>query len=190
MRSIAGLFVLLSCFSSLPSQAQQPDAPRLQIFAGYSFLLYDSKSIGFTGPSALNGWNGMAAFNLTRDFGVVGEASGSYGTHLNLRDVLVGPQFIHLRGKYTYFAHALFGKARSFDNVGSGDLDTQSAIAVGGGMDMDFHRHFAIRLVQVDYVHTHLFLENQNNLQVSTGLVYRWGAIKWKPRRPPSPMSP
>jgi hypothetical protein len=189
LRWIAAVFLSLSCFSSLSAQAQQ-DAPRLEFFGGYSYLRYDSKTIGFANTTGLNGWNFMAAYNLVRGFGVVAEASGDYGLHLNLRDVLFGPQVFYSRGRLTFFGHGLFGKARSFVAVGTGALDTGSAMEAGGGVDMDLNRHFAIRIVQADYLHTRLFQQPQNNLQFSTGLVYHWGRIKWKPRRPPGPMSP
>lgn len=177
---------LVAATPSLLAQSQ-PDSPRVQLFAGYSYLRYDSKSIGFADTTGLNGWNFMAAYNLFRGFGVVAEASGDYGLHLNLRDVLVGPQFFYQRGKFTYFGHLEFGKARSFDNVGTGNLDTQMAIEVGAGVDRDITRHFAFRIVQADYLHTKLFQTTQNNLQLSTGVVYHWHSIKWKPRKPPPP---
>ena len=50
-------------------------------------------------------------------------------------------------------------------------------------MDYDLTRRFAVRVFQVDYIHTTLFSETQNNYRFSTGLVYRWGAIKKKGHR-------
>jgi len=38
---------------------------------------------------------------------------------------------------------------------------------------------------QVDYMHTTLFKDPQNNLRFSTGLVYRWGRIRQKGHRAP-----
>ena len=79
----------------------------------------------------------------------------------------------------------MFGKARSLVQVGAGEEDTERAVAVGGGMDYDLTRRFAIRVFQVDYIHTTLFSEKQNNYRFSTGLVYRWGALKKKGHRSP-----
>ena len=53
-------------------------------------------------------------------------------------------------------------------------------------MDRDLTPRFAWRVFQVDYVHTAFFQETQNNLRVSTGLVYRWGTIKQKRHRAPA----
>jgi hypothetical protein len=58
---------------------------------------------------------------------------------------------------------------------------------VGGGMDLDLSPRFAVRVFQVDYLHTTLFNDKQNNLRFSTGLVYRWGSIKKSKHRELTP---
>src|SRR5216684_3402857 len=60
------------------------------------------------------------------------------------------------------------------------------AVGLGGGMDRDISSRFAIRVFQVDYIHTTLFKDRQNNLRFSTGLVYRWGTIRQKGHRAPT----
>jgi hypothetical protein len=173
--------LLLVISAALPAVAQ--DIPRLQVFAGYSYTRFDSPSFGFSNPSGLNGWNFSPAFNLIRGFGVAAEVSKQYGSNLDLRDIAVGPQFLYPRNKTLFFAHVLIGSARSFVRVGNGELDTDRAIAVGGGMDLDISSRFALRVFQVDYLRTTLFQEKQNSLRFSTGLVYHWGALKRKGRR-------
>ena len=68
--------------------------------------------------------------------------------------------------------------ARSLVRVGNNERDTARAVALGGGMDFDLTSRFAVRVFQVDYLHTNLFSQDQNNLRFSTGLVYHWGRIK------------
>jgi len=182
---MAALIVLLLA-ASLPASSQ--DTPRVQVFAGYSYTRFDSPSFGFSNPSGLNGYNFSPAFNLIRGFGVAVELSGQYGSTLNLRDIAVGPQFLYPRGKTLFFGHVLIGDARSLVQVGAGEEDTTRAVALGGGMDLDISSRFAFRVFQVDYLHTTLFSEKQNNLRFSTGLVYRWGSIKKAKRK--SPLSP
>jgi hypothetical protein len=65
------------------------DTPRVQVFGGYSYTRFDSPSFGFSSPSGLNGYNFAPAFNLIRNFGVVAEVSGQYGSNLDLRDIAV-----------------------------------------------------------------------------------------------------
>ena len=178
---IATRFLLLAFCAAWPALAQ--DVPRVQVFGGYSYTRFDSPSFGFSNPSGLNGYNFSPAFNLIRGFGVAAEFSKQYGSILDLRDLAVGPQFLYPRGKTLFFAHVLIGNARSVVRVGTGERDTERAVAAGGGMDLDMSSHFAVRVFQVDYLHTTLFQEKQNSLRFSTGLVYTWGALKRKGHR-------
>jgi Outer membrane protein beta-barrel domain len=179
------LIALLMLVASGSARAQNGDIPRVQVFGGYSYTRFDSKSFGFVNNSGLNGYTFSPAFNVLRGFGVVAELSGQYGSNLNLRDIAIGPQFLYPRGKAMFFAHLLIGDARSLVQVGGGEEDTARAVAVGGGVDYDLTSRFAVRVIQFDYLHTALFSEKQNNLRFSTGLVYRWGALKKKGHRAP-----
>ena len=173
-----------------PSACKAQEMPRLEAFGGYSYLRFDSKTFGFADTSGLNGFDVMLAGNLTYGFGVLAEASGNYGPNMNFRDVVFGPQFLYPRGKTTFFGHALFGRGESSLRVASGLRDTGLVIQFGGGIDRDISSRFAIRIIQADYVHTHLFQQAQGNLRFSTGLVFHWGGIKQKGRQAPSMQAP
>ncbi|HMJ21730.1 MAG TPA: hypothetical protein VK513_07470 [Terriglobales bacterium] len=177
------LIVLLIFCGNLPAEAQ--DMPRVQVFGGYSYTRFDSPSFGFSSPSGLHGYNFSPAFNLLYGFGVVAELSGQYGSKLNFRDIAVGPQFLYPKGKGMFFAHLLVGDARTLVRVANTEGDTARAVVLGGGMDLDISSHFGLRVFQVDYMHTTLFKDPQNNLRFSTGLVYRWGRIRQKGHRAP-----
>ena len=183
---MAAILLVLTLCAAWPAAGQ--DVPRVQVFGGYSYTRFDSPSFGFSSPSGLNGYNFAPAFNLIRGFGVAAEVSGQYGSILDLRDIAVGPQFLYPKGNVLFFGHALIGSARSLVHVGNGEEDTARAVALGGGMDFGITSRFAVRVFQLDYLHTDLFSQTQNNLRFSTGLVYRWGAIK-KGHRPP-PLAP
>ena len=180
------IFSVVPFAAGTSARALAQDFPRVQIFGGYSYTRFDSRSFGFADQSGLNGYNFSPAFNLIRGFGVAAELSGQYGSKLNLRDLAVGPQFLYARGKSLFFGHILVGDARSFVRVGNGEGDTSRVVALGGGMDLDISPRFALRIFQVDYLHTTLFQDKQNNLRFSTGLVYQWGAIKRKGHRVPA----
>jgi hypothetical protein len=179
----AFLFFLLLIVGSLPSAAQ--DVPRIEVFGGYSYLRFDSRSFGFAGSSNLNGYNLAPAFNIFHGFGVVGELSGQYGSHLNLRDVAVGPQILYPRNNLIFFAHVMYGDARTHVSVGNGPGDTARVIVAGAGADLHYSSRLSIRVVQVDYLRTSLFHGTQNNFRISTGLVYHWGEIHEKKHRMP-----
>ena len=182
LRILLVLLLLTSC-AAVPAMAQ--DEPRVQVFGGYSYTRFDSPSFGFANTSGLNGYNFSPAYNLIRGFGIKAELSGQYGSKLNLRDIAGGPQFLYPRGNKLFFAHLLFGSARSFARVGAGEGDTERVVAVGGGMDLGLSSRFAWRVFQVDYLRTTLFNEKQNNLRFSTGIVYHWGTLKQKGHRAP-----
>jgi hypothetical protein len=179
------LLLLLAMGAAWPAAAQ--DMPRVQVFGGYSYTRFDSPSFGFASPSNLNGYNFAPAYNLIRGFGIVAELSGQYGSKLNLRDLAVGPQILYPRGKLTFIGHLLIGDSRSLVRVGFGEEDTARAVILGGAMDYDLTPRFAVRVFQVDYLHTTLFSVTQNNVRFSTGLIYRWGAIKKKRHRDLTP---
>ncbi len=187
--NVAGkIFAVLSVFvifcAHLSAGAQ--DMPRLQVFGGYSYTRFDSPSLGFVNPSNLNGYTFSPAYNLLYGFGVAAELSGQYGSKLNFRDLAVGPQFLYPKGNSRFFAHLLVGDARTLVQIANTEGDTARAIVLGGGMDRDISTRFAIRLFQVDYIHSTLFKDTQNNLRFSTGLVYHWGTIRQKGHRAPT----
>jgi hypothetical protein len=183
------LSLLLVSVWLLPSRAQET-TPRLQLFGGYSYVRFDSKTFGFADKSGLNGFDLMAAYNLVPGFGVVAEASGNYGPHMNFRAAVFGPQFLYQKGKMTFFAHTLFGRGESSLRVARGLRDAGNAFQLGGGVDLDLRPRFAFRIIQADYVHTHFFQQTQGNIRLSTGLVFHWGALKVKRHPAPRPQSP
>ncbi len=177
------LLIFFTC-GNLPARAQ--DTPRVQVFGGYSYTRFDSPSFGFTNTTGLNGYTFAPAYNLLRGFGVTAELSGQYGSKLNFRDIAVGPQFLYPRGKAMFFGRFLVGDARTLVQVANTEGDTARAVVLGGGMDLDISSRFALRVFQVDYIHSTLFKDTQNNLRFSTGLVYHWGTIKQKGHRAPT----
>jgi hypothetical protein len=182
--SNAIFMLILACFGPLSNLSVAQEIPRAQLFGGYSYTRFDSPTLGFANPSNLSGFNISPAFNLAYGFGVKAELTGQYGSKLNVRDVTVGPQFLYPRGRALFFVHGLFGDSRSFVRVGTGEGDTARAIVLGGGVDLDVSPRFAFRAVQVDYVRTTLFSTTQNNVRISTGLVYRWHTIRRKGHKP------
>src|SRR5438094_10541511 len=79
-------------FAALPLLHSQ-EIPRGQLFGGYSYLNFDSRSFGFANGSSMNGYTVSPAFNIPYGIGAVAEVCRQYGSRLNYRDVLCGPQF-------------------------------------------------------------------------------------------------
>lgn len=161
-------------------------APRWEVFGGYSYRNIDSPTFGYADRSNLHGWNFEPAFNLNTQWSLVADVSGQYGSQLTVYNFLIGPQFSWRKEKSKLFVRGLFGKAQDTVNIKtstrSGFESVGRAVAFGGGYDRDLTRHFTLRVVQADYVNTHTFGVSQNDLRVSTGLIFHFGQIGRRPR--------
>lgn len=133
------------------------------------------------------------AQSVVSDVGVTG-----FPPKATVYSFLFGPVGYRKIDRVTPFAHALFGGNR----VGTATItippfppllpnstplsisDTAFAMAFGGGVDFEANKHISIRVGQVDYLYTrHNFsygvagvATHQNNLRVSAGIVFTFGA--------------
>jgi hypothetical protein len=151
--------VILLAVVSAAAQEEHAATPKVEVYGGYSYLrLYGENNNG--GEAAVTG-------NVNEWFGVTGSVSGYHAQDGGDSNgfALAGPRFTYRRGAITPFAHFLFGAA-----FGGGD--SAGAMALGGGVDAKINEHFAIRLIQADYVATTF---RSNNGRVSAGIVFRFG---------------
>jgi len=191
----ASVLLFLSVCFTFPSQAQD----KVELFAGYSYLR-GSVQVGQVGPlgpgtpcppncgnpatvaqhANLNGWEFSGQYKVWPFVGVVADFDGNYGTldggKTHVHTFVFGPQ-VSLPAKVSPFAHAFFGVAKesqdpttnpAFSSLGS---DTSFATALGAGIDVKAARFLSIRLLQVDYLRTHLHGTTQNQPRVSAGIV-------------------
>lgn len=159
-----------------PAAAQ--DAPRAEVFGGYTYA-----------GGGAHGWDASAAGNVNGWLGLVADVSGQYagleepGVRERIRThaFLFGPQFsVRRNRRVTPFARALFGASHvSTEAAEAGQIfsfsDTSFAVALGGGLDVKVKEGLAVRVVQLDYVRTGFFGETQNKGRLSFGLVLRLG---------------
>ncbi|HVF90942.1 MAG TPA: outer membrane beta-barrel protein [Blastocatellia bacterium] len=155
----------------------QDGYPTNEIFGGYSYL---SSETGFDRDS-LHGWGLGFSVNPSSRWGVIAEFSGHYGKtelsgskfDISTTTFLFGPR-VSARGKTaTAFGHVLLGGAKS--RFEGSSLNTRFAMAVGGGVDVNLSRRFALRAVQADYLPIRADGEWQHNLRLQSGLVFRFG---------------
>ena len=198
------------------SRGQNFGTPRVELFAGYSYLRGVPSPATGNRLAWLNGGSTSIAFNFNRYLGLVGDFGGFNDTRLLLRgatpDVVAsssGTVFTYLAGprlslrsheRFTPFAQALFGVAHASPvsystgctGLGCTPLpsETQFAMTAGGGLDFRLTHHLALRAIQAEYLMTSF--ENlttgqsahQNDMRLSTGLVFRFGG---RPRVAPLP---
>jgi outer membrane protein OmpA-like peptidoglycan-associated protein/opacity protein-like surface antigen len=187
------------------SRGSDSYTPRTEWFMGYSYLravpeLADGNRLVF-----LNGGSTSLAFNFNRYFGIVGDFGGFNDTRLLLtgRSASVNDQidkgtlFTYMGGprlsfrfdRVTPFVQVLAGGTHASEITLSGCtgnctlLPSENALALtaGGGLDIRIHHHIALRLVQAEYLMTRFNDFNtgssarQNDMRLSTGLVFRFG---------------
>jgi len=175
MRNFLILGVLI-LFLAAPAMAQ--DYPKAEVSGDYQYIRLNP------GGSNCQGGAGSVAGNLNSWFGVVGEFGGCKitgqpsGTSAHALNYLFGPRVTYRSyGSLEPFAHVLLGGQRITASVsGVGSASTNSfAMALGGGADYKLTEHFALRLIQVEYLYTHFGGARQNNARIEAGIVYRWG---------------
>jgi opacity protein-like surface antigen len=204
MRRIRGLAILLALFAAASVTASAQDrTPRVELTGTYAVTVAD---IDFLNNETLHGWGFSVQGNFTKYFGVVAEFGGTYGhstippvaaplptplepvpgsIEVNTRftTFLFGPRFAWRRDKMTAFGHVLVGG--SVNHVGGHpDIEsdnTEFAMALGGGLDINLSKNWAIRAGQFDYlpIHSDLPLNFHDssyfrNFRYQTGIVYKF----------------
>jgi opacity protein-like surface antigen len=155
------------------------------IFLGYSFENASASALDHLTRPNLQGWEGSLEGKLAPWVGLVTDVSGHYGSQTYTTpfpstftvtgheyEVLFGPRVSVPVGKITPFGEFMIGLA----HIGSGGAfptNTSFATALGGGLDYRLFRPIAVR-VEGDYVHTSFFSTGQNNIRLSTGIVFRF----------------
>jgi len=176
---------LLAVLSLFGATAHAQDTPKFDIFAGYSYLRLNPSTAGVSSFN-LNGGSASIAYNAKSWLGGVADFGGySNGNILNtgingtLSTYLFGPRVSYRHfGRITPFGEVLFGVAHA-SSAGTSGSDNAFAMTLGGGLDYKLSDRFAIRPVKLDYLITRFSEtgtsnQTQNNLRVSTGIVFRF----------------
>jgi len=180
------LLAVLS-LSAVSAYAQET-APKVDVFAGYSYV---QANPGVTGTDSfhLHGGNANVAYNITNRLGGVADFGGytngnilSPGRSGTFSTYLFGPRVSYRHySRITPFGQVLFGVAHA-DAASFRTTATQNAFAMtaGGGVDYKLFDHFSIRPFQTEYLLTRFHegtlpgTRTQNNFRVSTGFVFRF----------------
>lgn len=184
---LAVVAFICGCTHTAHAQQASGTVPQLEVSGAYSYVRANpgNSSGGFN----LNGGSGSLAYNFTDRFSAVGEFGGYRFTSLpaglssTMYTYLFGPR-ISLRksSRVNPFAQALLGGGRinaSASGVNAGE--NAFAMAIGGGADLGLSSHFAVRLIEADYLLTRFANVNgasstQNDARISAGVVFRFGS--------------
>jgi len=176
--------VCLLAFFSFTGAAFAQDTPKFDIFAGYSYVR-DNPSTSGVPSFNLHGGSASVAYNVNNWLGAVADFGGYHENNIlgsgvdgTLSTYLFGPRISYRKHeRVTPFAQALFGVAHS--SVSFGSTDNAFAATFGGGVDVKLSHRFSWRTAQVEYLLTRFpetttSRETQNNLRVSTGVVFHF----------------
>jgi hypothetical protein len=169
------LVLLAAMVASGARSAHAQAVSRYDVFGGYSYLRFDSKSYGFSDYSNLNGGNLAGAFNITKTFSGVADISATFGHDERVYTFMAGPQASIQKFGGRWFAQALFGKARNAADIPTVASSLGRSFAFGGGYDIAYRKRFSIRVFQADYINTSSYGTTQTNVRVSAGLVFHLG---------------
>jgi opacity protein-like surface antigen/outer membrane protein OmpA-like peptidoglycan-associated protein len=195
--------------------------PRFELFLGYSYVQAVPKLAFGNRLVWLNGGSASLAFNLNRTLGLVADFGdytnsqmrfqGAYNSTVNVDNAnsavlsyLFGPRLSYRKyDRITPFAQVLLGGVHAneiaLDNCTVGCVllpsENSFALTAGGGLDLKVSHHFAVRLIQAEYMMTRFTnyttgaSGTQNDMRLSAGVVFRFGGNPAPVIPPPSPLA-
>ena len=194
------------------SGGRNANYPKVDLFAGYSYLRAVPTLAAGNRLMWMNGGSTSVAFNFNRTLGLVADFgaytnsqmrfTGAYTSTVNVNNAnvaalsyLFGPRVSFRHERITPFAQVLFGDMHANQVVLDGCtssctlLPAQDSFAMtaGGGLDLRVDHHFAIRIIQAEYLMTRFesyttgTTATQNDMRLSSGIVLSMGG---NPARP------
>jgi hypothetical protein len=176
---------------------------RIRGYAADESLLFPGAGTVAFPSFGSNGWTGSVAVHATRWLSAVADVSGLYaeptrtigGAPITIgtreHNYLFGPRFSSQYGRWMLFTDALFGEAHARVLIGApevltpiGVVETKFAMAAGMGVDLTVYsrqhhlrgagQKLDIRLLQADWLRTNFVGSRQDNIRISTGIVFRF----------------
>jgi hypothetical protein len=139
-------------------------AQKVEIYGGYQFTHLQP-------AFNANGWNVSLTGNFKHVLGITGDFSGAYKDNLSAHTYAVGPVLTARLPVVQPFVHALFGGI----TVSNGASRSGFAMLLGGGIDIGLRKGIGFRVVQVDWLNTHISDVTRNrNVRASTGIVLKF----------------
>ncbi len=187
MDRFAGIGLVVFLALGVPTVAAAQGSPAGEIAGGYPFMWDNEFDKSFP-----VGWFVSGAGNLSDNFAIVGEVSGSHNSEsneflsasadLNIYTYLAGVRFGGRSGAVTSFGQFLVGAARAsastsglgFEESGS---HTEFAIQPGAGVDIHLTEAVAARVI-FDYRRISFEFEGgaRNEIRVAAGIVVGFGS--------------
>lgn len=162
------LFLFCSLLLMAIGSHAQEASPTLTLYGGYNFTHTDS-DFDMNGFAVSGSVRATDNIYLKADFRTGFESA--YGNNYHLFTYTAGPVYSFRAGRQVRpFAEVLIG-GTTFGGAGA----SQNAFAMqfGGGLDVNRQR-WGLRVVEVDYLYSHFGGQGQNNVQISSGLLFHF----------------
>lgn len=189
------------CAVSTRALAQDRPAPKWELFGGYSFLYPDSDlhamlpggllPVSSRMESNPRGVGASITYDFNRWFGLTLDGSTHWGDSestlvktiddVSFSSLSFGPKFTYRTRHVAPFLEALAGDHRltpdAFHDI------NKLGFLFGGGLDIDVHKHIALRLIRADYVMSSYRYgpsattpsTDLRGVRLQAGLVFTWG---------------
>lgn len=188
--------LLILMLAVLATAARAQDCcQKMELFGGYSYLNAGVQAAQTASVEQFNlrkgqqGFGANLTFNLNNRFGLAGDMSYDWGAvrrgdaevDTSSLYFLFGPRISSRDEGVNIFGHALAGGCRTaIRSSGSTGL----AFGFGGGVDLNVRGHFAVRVIQADYLPTHhsnfgfdSIGRWNHNFRFQTGVVFSFGGV-------------
>jgi outer membrane protein OmpA-like peptidoglycan-associated protein len=208
---LPALIPVMFAFATVAT-AQEPPPPKWELFGGYSFL-YPASDVHGELPGALlplsspmesnpRGIGLSATYDFNRWLGLTLDASTHWGSGEStlfrrlddaaFSNLSLGPRLTFRHKHFTPFLEALVGDHRLMPDAFH-DID-KLGVMLGGGLDLNFSRHFALRLLRADYVYSNYQYGSTSvtartelrGLRLQAGVNFMFGGKMPPPPPPPN----
>lgn len=190
LSSVLLMGILIPAAPLAAQQGSAPNAPRgtLEVSVTYGAMLSNAIT---SNRFWMQGGSVEIAGGFYRGLSAVADIGGmhtgninSSGVGLDLVTVTFGPRYTWAPAKkrYELFGQGLVGEANGFNGLfpnasGAADSANSMAVEAGGGMNVAFSPHLAVRAFEVNWLRTQLpnsTTNVENNVRVGTGIVFRF----------------
>jgi opacity protein-like surface antigen len=158
-----------------------------QVQVSASYLYQGSNQVpDATDWFGANGGRADASVGNWRHLGLVGEVSGASTSNLTTFTYMAGPRRSIVLGRFekhkvSAFAQVLLGGVHASDGLfPSGTTIKNSAdafaMSAGGGLQADLSHGISLRLIQADYLYTHLpnhYDSYESSFRIGAGVAFR-----------------
>jgi len=190
MKSIAKVVLIIVSLCAGAAYAQVSNGtgrPYGLEVAGQFTAVYANAAPGDCGCFFMYGGSAQVAAVNHHGLGLVGDVGSTHATNINgnghaltLTTYMAGVRYYPAMGhsKFSVYGQVLAGASRTTSNYAIDNDATRFGAAVGGGVNYKLAQHLQWRITEAEYLLTRIpnaKNEIQNQLRLSSGLVYRFG---------------